>query len=141
MNEVIKKQILENFGLLLEWSQTAGAFVKEEAPKYVTELLQFRFWEAGIGVASYIAILMFIFVVWATLAFCQRKKGWDDSKILTYVLSGVLFLGVAFFGWIDTPNGDPGARTKITTMVKIKVAPRVFIVDELKDLIKDGVKK
>ena len=146
IEEMLKQKLLENATSLLDWTSTAGEFVKEQVPLYVTELLEFRFYENMIDVIIYLAVLGFLVSIPILVLWFHRKEEWNtdlqsDFKTICVFAPLVVFFIVALFAFIpDGHNPNSGIKGCITQMVKIKVAPKVFIVEELKSIIKENSK-
>jgi hypothetical protein len=123
MNEQLQKQLTN----LLTWAEqatsTTANFVAEQTPLYITELLQYNFWMSLIYFSLFLSlilgsiVLISIFVKWMS-----KEDDWELSPTLMFFLIPVV---IGCFG--ASQNMD---------WLKIKLAPRVYIVDYLRSEIK-----
>lgn len=112
------KELIAQFtGKLLQYAESAEMFAKTEVPKYITELLQYKLVEGGLMLVILI-ILLILSVVFALKAF---KSNSIEVQIF---VTGILGMTALFllFGTLDSAS----------RVIKISVAPRVFIVDYLR---------
>ena len=107
---------------LLGYLDNTEIFLKEEVPDYLDQVLQWMFWESvlasilglGLLVASY-------FLMRAANNEC-KKSDQNEGIIIGGFVGGVfaLLFGIMLFA------------CNITTVVKVKVAPKVVLVDYLR---------
>lgn len=115
MNDQLQKK-------LLEWMNNGEAFVKEQAPDYVNQAMAYYAWDAQrdfilglwyLGIAGLFLLL---------LLYTVNKRRYE-LEVLTFV-SFLCVLGFTITGSISTYFG-------YSSMKKIEIAPKVFIVDKL----------
>lgn len=125
MKEELNNKLIESIDLITQWVEAGGQFVAEQTPLIVNEILLYRFWESLIffilwTVAS--AILMSL-----SLVFYNKSKDDDDEFLIASVFFAVTAC-VVFAMSLDL-NLD---------WLKIKVAPRLYIIEYLAELTKIG---
>lgn len=126
------KQILESKMLeTLQWVEqsikTTSDFASEQVPLYIQELLVYNFW---MSLAGFIIGIIFIIAIIPTAKVFTKesKKGileQDSIKLFGSSIGSFLFLAVGMVLTIEN-----------TDWIKIKLAPRVYIVDYLRSEIK-----
>jgi hypothetical protein len=104
-------------------------FAMQEAPKFIEELLKWKFYESLLAVVA--AVLAFAILTTLYIVVYRKMKDADEeSRIITRVLSTLIFLAVSCAVIFPT------AFRNTKTMVEIKVAPRVYLVDYAASLMK-----
>lgn len=108
----------------LEYLSSAEAFLKAEMPEFIKELLAWSFYNAMFkGI-----ILLVLFIGFAILSFTfykkHLKKPVDCYDLGTFLIGGLAFIFI--FGGLLV--------CQIQTMIKIKLAPRVFLIEQVRDL-------
>jgi multisubunit Na+/H+ antiporter MnhE subunit len=135
MSEEIEKTLTDNLSQLIEWvkasANATGAFIKEQSPLFVQEYLSWLFWDNVITVFT--LVVGFIISLCCLLKVLKDKTLFDDdvvfrSKHLIFISSG---LGVIFFGIGGLVSGFDALKTA----VKVKIAPRVVLVEKMQELI------
>jgi hypothetical protein len=114
---------------ILDWVETAttnGAnFVAEQTPLYITELLTYNFWMSLISFSMFTTVILCSVVALIyTIKYFNKNNVWYEEfspAIMFFILP--LFFG----GWGMKENTD---------WIKIKLAPRVYIVDYLRTELK-----
>ena len=120
----------------MEWLTNAanqiGDFAKEEIPPFINEFLTWRFIDMAIDAAwsvVYIvpALIFFIFYCKKTWAWSEKHmKESDGASIFIAIIPTV----AAFINIIVAFPLD-----EIKTMVKIKAAPKVYLIEEAANII------
>jgi hypothetical protein len=125
------EQILNTFAnKMLSAVEGIEAFGKEQIPDYIEQILVYNFWDSLISSALPIIICVFIIT---TFFLISKKTKWDEKddtgKTEFHLFGGfiVVFLIVLLSGCFIIPN----ARKAL----KIKLAPKVYIVDYLRNNI------
>lgn len=111
------------FEELLKMVQGGTIFIQGQLPDYINQLLMFNFW-------SKIVIMLFLFFLGTLLlvvAYIVYKQDALESPLFVVPLVFGIFLFLGFF--IATPK-------LIIDCIKIKMAPKVYIVDYLIEKIK-----
>lgn len=130
MTEQLEQKLNESLTSLLEWVDTAGEFVSDQAPLVVNEILAWGVTKEttqAVGVSLItLVVLMATSAVWAW----KIKKKINPIKqdipllLMALVLGLTLSIGLCFTcvdEWLD--------------VVYINVAPRLYILEQLKGLI------
>lgn len=102
-------------------------FAKEQTPLLIREFLVWRFWEHFI-LAVALAVVAVIAWVWVARLINKGSKWWSDWDVFAGLLTGLAVL----ISVISTV----GAIHNGLQVVKIKVAPRVYLVEFAADTIK-----
>lgn len=102
----------------LEYLNSAEAFLKAEVPAFIQELIQWEFYNAlGWGLIQFGMLSITIFVIYKII----KSKDYIEFTILPIAFSIIVFTLMVF---------------NINTIIKIKVAPRVFLLEEVRQLVK-----
>lgn len=105
---------------------------KDEVPQFVNELLQWVFWSNCLNIVCLVIILA---GVGGLIRFSHRynlDKSSDNVPPKGVVLLLVYVVSVA----VSIPVVIDGILPSVQKVVKVQVAPRLVIVDELKSLVK-----
>lgn len=121
----MKEKILENLNYFLEYVKQGTDFIKDQAPLYVQEIVQYHM----VLYLSYNIICFFIIGV--SILLLQKgtkivKKNQYDEFGFALIVAGVIGVVIPFF--INIYN--------MTMFIKTVIAPRVFVMDYLIHLIK-----
>jgi hypothetical protein len=123
MNEKLQNQLTK----MLEWAERATStgveFVVEQTPLYIQELLVYNFWISLIYFLIGILILVGSMILFIKAISAMKKNDfWECSPFLTCFL---LPIGMGV-----------GLMKENTDWLKIKLAPRVYIIDYLRTELK-----
>lgn len=114
---------VETLQSVLEFMKSGTGFVKEQAPLYVQELLQWGFYDnvisAIVGMILFAPLFIYSFFTWKA----NLKKSHDTSDPYLLINILMLLICIPLFCAVIVPS--------IREAVKIKVAPRVYIVETL----------
>jgi hypothetical protein len=121
---------------VMEWlSATAnqvGNFAKEEIPPFIHEFLAWKFFETTIDAAwslVYIIPILIFFFFYSKKAWAWGVKYGKQSDGCSLLLPSVATV-IAFIGLVVAFPLD-----EIKTMVKIKTAPKVYLIEEAANII------
>ena len=124
MEEQLKELATQGLSKALEYIETTEAFVVEQAPLLIQEILNY-------GLA-YSAVFL---VVWGLFAIacgvvayksCRAVIKSDDGELVPLIL---VFIGGPGLGFLV------GAVQSLLTIAKITFAPRLYLLQELKSLL------
>jgi preprotein translocase subunit SecG len=123
--------ILKNyFTDIMTTLKGAGTAVAEQVPLYVKELLTYNFYEnclkAGICIFIMFLLTLALRYIWKEGGEADKKGESTDIHWVTIVVL-VAFMVVTFFKGIGYTN----------QAVKIKIAPRVVVVEKIQEMIED----
>jgi hypothetical protein len=122
------------FNTLLEMVQSGATFIQGQLPDYVNQLLLFVFWQRITGILIWTIILMvMIITLFITLKLIKKNKIKDLDEKPAYVASLIL---CGFTALVLLMTGVLCVPEAISDLIKIKVAPKVFVVDYLREMIK-----
>lgn len=113
----MKEELLNSFtAKALEYLNSAEAFLKAEVPAYVQELLLYNFYSNLIGlIPLLIGASICIFILY-------KARKYVNNPDVIFALFPAIALVLCLAGAFDNIN----------TIIKIKVAPRVFLIEHLK---------
>jgi len=127
MNAEIENKTTEILSFLLETLKDTKSFALEQTPLFIQELLNYKFYmsltQFSLGVLSlFVGIGMLIL-------FLNKMEQWErERKLGRFVVSFVLaILGISIGIAAPLNNLD---------WIKIKIAPRVYLMDYIKGNIK-----
>lgn len=105
-------------------AKTTGEFVSTQTPLFIQEYLTYNFWVSLVWWC--IALVFFILSIGGGLFVAWRafKKEYDDLEFVITMVSLVTF---SISGIVMLENSD---------WIKIKLAPRVYIVENIKKILK-----
>lgn len=110
---------------LLQYATDIEAFAKKEVPLYIQELLNYKFWSEMFDIIFWgapLLILSIIFFIWGA-------KQAKESGVSSDAWTGNITLGVIFFiVAVIVVYFNAGE------IVKIKLAPRVYVLEYLRSL-------
>lgn len=129
-NQLLINNINDLSGWIKESGDKVGSFVSEQTPLLIQEYLNWIF-ISNVTSLSVICLGMII----PALVFLVIKKSfqqaWDDevfnSSVPIFVVCCVVF-GFSFLGFLVVGNNN------ISNIVKVKTAPRVIILEKMKEL-------
>lgn len=107
---------------LTDTLQETKDFTVDQAPAFVRELLLWRFWEAATWAAIWTCIGVLLLTVGAR--FAGRLFEDDDDHLARTIVRGIACV-ILVLAW----------STNALTMVQVKVAPRVVLVEMARDMI------
>lgn len=143
----------ENIDNIYNWLaarvESAENFVMAELPPFIHEYLTWHFWSNGIDVAVWLIWSL----IWAAGIVVGWKLGWKywnkaevsreergnnchtDPEVALYMVPWIVggFMAIALIA-NNTVNSH---IEEAKTMVQIKVAPKVFLLDKAAELIKE----
>lgn len=123
INEELKKKMVEYLDQLETNLKSVKDFGAEQVPLLVQEYLNWLFW-SNIGLTIIGAMIFTTIIIGAfkVYKFCRQT----DDRVMTIILSGV----VSVVGLIPFFTG-------IHNAAKVHIAPRVVILEEVTNLVKD----
>lgn len=132
MNEEIKKRLLSSLDVLQKGIEGVWDFSKQEIPEVIKEFLTYNF---------YSRLFWGIFWTLVTLAisygFYRVSKGFlksardDEEKTMAVVVPLIMCILFCICPVYKTFSNMDDA-------LKIKLAPRVFLLEQVKDMIKES---
>jgi len=121
---------------VMEWLGAAanqvGNFAKEEIPPFIHEFLAWKFLETSIDAAwslVYIIPILIFFFFYSKKAWAWGVKYGEESDGISLLLP-IVSMVLAFIGLVAAFPLD-----EIKTMVKIKAAPKVYLIEEAANII------
>jgi hypothetical protein len=120
MDDQIKAELLG----FIETLKSGADYVKGEAPAYVQEYLNWVFYGNLLLAAAFAIAINILWIVAIVVVKCERIHDDEGRNLFCWVLTAAI-LGLAMF---------PASE-----IVKVKVAPRVVILEHVSTLI-NGVK-
>lgn len=129
LNEELATKSLELLGWLEQAVKSTANFTAEQTPLYISELLSYNFYTslATFSVFGLLIIAVVIFSLTWQRNFCKKEyeKDGDSVIYMTYLITLTLVL---LLSALTCRNSD---------WIKIKLAPRVYVMEYLKAQIKN----
>lgn len=128
--------IIENINGITEWikqsADAVGHFAKEQTPLYVQEYLNWYFWDYAINaiVLFLVFLIGLVMLIWALfpLRKSQIQKGLKSYDQWWCIPVAVAIFIMGMFGILMIDQAKEA--------VKVKVAPRVVVLDQAARIIK-----
>ena len=119
MKEELLKQFTEK---LLHYANSAEMFANKNIPLYIEELLKFKMYEnlASFVLLAITAVFLFGLAAYTTKRFMSTNN-LDDGGVALIGTMVLCALTISSFSYTD-----------LMTVVKIQMAPRVYVIDYLK---------
>lgn len=108
---------------LTDTLQQGKDFSMEQAPLFVRELLMWRFYEAAFWCGVGVVIILAGFVAAQFFARCVADD--EDERRIAYWVPPLIAIAI----------GSLVIGSNVYTMVQIRVAPRVVLVETVRDII------
>ena len=124
MDEQLKELTTAGLSKALEYIETAEGFVVEQAPLLVQEILAFGMAEACITAVILVVLASGLGYGTYRLVKVAVKDGAEEAAFIIGLLGGGASIGslIAFF-------------SEVFTIAKITFAPRLYLLQELKELL------
>ena len=123
----MEKDLTQRLGLYLDEIEkavkTGGEFAAEQAPLLVQEFLAWTFWEATLAMIAWLLAAALLGLM------CRKFCKWGRAAV-SYLDQNPLFLGCVLSGLFGLVMLIPAA-INAHKMVKVSVAPRVVLVEEV----------
>lgn len=119
----MKEKIVELLDFMLQSAQGSSEFVQTQAPLYVQEYLAYHMFDALFGLVAGVILLVASVVLF-------KKTVMDSDDFVPAFLCPMVASLTVMLGSILT-------LSSISQVAKNKIAPRVVIVDHVKDQIKE----
>ena len=138
-NNICKQNTTE----FLDWAKLTASkttnFVSEQTPLYIQEYLAWIFWENLLWVV--IIFSSAIISSCLTIKFYKQIVGWCDPYLCSkeskcFSINNVFFLFFTICSVASLITVFTAGIPSLSTVIKVKVAPRVIIVEKIKELAK-----
>jgi hypothetical protein len=128
MNEEIQQRISSYLDAIEKHAQGAGEFATEQAPIVAQEYLSWMFWNSTIIIAACALVITVCacIVYMSVRSIVRTKDPWDDHPEALFLVFPIMFI---FFSVVHTVDN-------IQVSVKVKVAPRVVLLEKVAELSK-----
>ena len=129
MKETITNEFLS---AMLKFANSAGDFLKAEVPKYIEELLDYKAFEIGLSMFTFIFVMtvcVVLMVISYKIFIKSEEKNDEEGSFFSLkvgTISSIVFAVLLLIGICKIPQD-------ISSIYKIKYAPRVFIIDYIRD--------
>ena len=127
-----QEEILNKFAQkALSYLESAEAFTAKELPLYVKELLEFKFYESAIslGGSVFIAgIMLLAALVLGVICKREARKNLNTRSEEVMAFAGAFAFCFLLFAFIPLVT----AKDEVVELIKIKTAPRVYLIDYIK---------
>lgn len=145
MNEQLKSALGDVIKALTDAVHTVGSVAKEQLPLLVREYLRWGAVDAGLWIGLQVVLILVVWKVGKHLrGYAYEGYEWANTSYDTRTFrqdSAVDRMNMGrMFGWVIPsvviPLAAVAAVFNIFTLVEILVAPRVYLLEQLKELIK-----
>lgn len=123
----MKEEILKNFNLFLDYAKQGVDFMKDQAPLYIQELIKYN-------ICLY-SFYSFICVVCLIIGIILAFKAYHFSKEDYYDNEGIV-MSFSIISLCAIPISLGFLIYNIRMLLTVYLAPRVFIMDYLLNIIK-----
>ena len=120
----MKEEIIKNLAGIIEYVKQGADFVKEQAPLYVQEMINYGIWVSVFETLLYFFIA--IFLIWCMVKLYKAIK--DDEDDLKEYAPIFLVLGIGVIVMFVVTS------ISFETLIQAVVAPRVYVVEKLLSL-------
>lgn len=124
MNDEIKARLVKYADQLENAASKGAEFVGQHAPETVHQYLAWHFWFNVMSAVGCLVLFAAIAYAMAKLiGFMKRNDLWEVSPLLMFPLGGLIAVAFGFF-------------FSVADALKIAIAPNVFIIEKLAELVK-----
>jgi len=108
---------------LIKYLETTETFVAEHAPDYIQQLLEYEFLSSILCLTG-IAALAIVVILWGRSMHSRDSEGVNisEGEVIPFFFTVMIIVIVGIMTGVNS----------VDTLVKIKVAPKVFIMDKLR---------
>tara|TARA_R110002074_G_scaffold51396_4_gene130057 strand:+ start:3089 stop:3496 length:408 start_codon:yes stop_codon:yes gene_type:complete len=126
------------YNWVADTAETIGDWTSKEVPLFITEFLTWRFWESMIGIIQYgggIVIFTILLCFWYKIAYKGLLKLHEKfPKDCWNVIAHLMAVTTAAISITAIALNFPTENIK--TCIQIKLAPKVYLVEEAIKLTK-----
>ena len=102
-------------------------FAKDQAPEVVKELLAFGVWDNAISIVAWLLVMVSLIALSVFLITLAKRNKYQEE----FVAAGVVVSAISVVITLVTLIGVVVPKTK--NLLKIKHAPRVYLIDKLRN--------
>ena len=138
-NDEIKTKLVESIDAVMAFIGKGASYAQEQAPLIAREILQFNFWS---DLATFVLILLITLTYWITFVKVDRRVTWSDDFKRSDGTTSLgdeheIYRGVGgIVGGLWSVIACFMAYGYVIEMLKIWLAPRLYLIDYLKGIIK-----
>lgn len=114
---------------MIQWVESSGDFLKEQAPDYVDQYIRYSIVDCWINICFGLMLFIFLF----TISFFSIYKVLSVEK--SYDCNTLYILG-SFMGPFICVANLAALASEIVKIIGIYIAPKVFILKHLMEFIK-----
>ena len=133
MNVEIEKQIASIIEAAKSTGTDAVDFIKKQSPDYFAQLIKWYVWDGALDIIKGIGWL--VAAITASVTILPPVYHWwqsadkNEPAILGFLLVVAILVGVGICSVCSVTGG-------ITQIIKAKIAPKVIIMDAIKDAVR-----
>ena len=121
----MKEEIIKNLAGIIEYVKQGADFIKEQAPLYVQEMINYKIWVSCFEILlCVVGIVVGIYAMVKLIKYVNDEEEYD-SDADGIVAAGFVFLAVFLLFCFVVLCID------VETVIQATVAPRVFIVEQI----------
>lgn len=128
----MNKEVLDKLGeKILEWLNRGDAFLTDQIPDVIQQLLRWKFYEAvAVCAFALIGLLGFAYLL-------KRGIGWERENLkLRYLDQSQGPICVCVFSGMGMIAGGMALASSLLTAIQISVAPKVYLIEFIKGWLK-----
>lgn len=122
----------EIYGITKEGLVQAVGFAQEQAPLVIQEFLTWKFYEAGLDILMSLVILGILGIIYYIIHRWSKELESFDKTMTRGICSFLLFASFI----VLYHEGLMNIHTPVKTMIQIKVAPRVYLIEYVSEQVK-----
>lgn len=122
----MKEEIIKNLSGIIEYVKQGADFIKEQAPLYVQEMINYGIWTSVFETLLYFSLFVFAIYLMVKLYKYVKKEEEDSTEYAPIFLVLLLVAGIML------------VLTSISfeTFIQTIAAPRVYVVEKLLTICK-----
>lgn len=121
----MKEEIISNLAGIIDYVKQGADFVKEQAPLYAQEMINYGIWTSVFETLLYFFIA--IFLIWCMVKLYKSTEDEEEAKVYAPIF---LVLGICVIVMLVITS------ISFETLIQAVVAPRVYVVEKLMSICK-----
>lgn len=121
----MKEEIIKNLAGIIEYVKQGADFIKEQAPLYVQEMINYKIWVSCFEILlCVVGIIVSIYAMVKLIKYVNDEEEYDsdNSSVIAF---GFLLIVVFIIFLLIVLCVD------VETVIQATVAPRVFVVEQI----------
>lgn len=120
----MKEEIIKNLSGIIEYVKQGADFVKEQAPLYIQEMINYGIWTSVFEVIVFsICTILSVYGLLKFIKWLKKEEECYEDHIVEFVVAGVIIFLFALLVF-----------NCVEELIKAVAAPRVYVVEKLLSL-------